>query len=335
MKSIAIWWDNKELTTKIHLDINLWRRDDQQGSYIEIGIKILEGEPNNIYIDLPLKIIGQFEDMSQKIDINVGQVLFNDQISLTSENGRIKILTLETSEKKFNLCELTNDRIKLEDCDDGRGRITISYKDYVEEAKKQNNSTNPFYFRFRIKSASRIYETKNENYFYLDGLLRRTAILDLNINSPRKLPNTLVTDIKEIQFESINMFLISAGIIGFEFQSEPLKRSRILEDKGWDKYNPYLKKDSILRMFMDKLSNLFKLKKQDYVAYHWKQNDPFKEYSLFLKFTFSTKKLWAIFIMITIIIFLGTTGGVLGNFVTTKYFNSFQDTNCSIKRISE
>lgn len=323
MKSIAIWWDNKDETIQIHLDVNLWRRDDQEGSFIEFGIRINKGDPKTLFVEMPFAISGQFEDMSVKIDADVGQVLFNDQITLSSQEGLVRELKPSAAGKIF-LCQISTDRYKIEDIQ-GRGRIAIFISKYKEEIPFDDKDI-PLYFRFRIKSASRIYEIKNENYFYLDGLFRRSAILDLNINSPRKLPNTLVSKIKNINFQSINMFLISAGIIGFDFQNEQLKRSRILEDKGWEKYNPYNIQQK----------RLTKDKKQEYVAYHWKKDDkPFSEYSLFLKFQFSTKSILAILITIFIILSLGTLGGIAGNYITTKCFNSFNDMNSSSEKKSE
>jgi len=58
---------------------------------------------------------------------------------------------------------------------------------------------------------------------------------------------------------------------------------------------------------------------------------PFEDYNLFVKVSYISKNWLLLLFMISIIVGLGVAGGVGGNWITTKYFNGFNDSNISKK----
>lgn len=312
MNSIAIWWDKKdalaETNPSIHLDINLWRSNNTDSDAIELGIKVKDYlSVNKLFIDLPFyNEAAKCEDLVPGIvkDNNLIRALFNDAILVSPNDGFITEATFSNGDKIFfcSIDVLKKDQKFILSGGDKRTRITIELSSF----HGKNSNSNPIYFRFRLNCATSIYQTTNENYIWFDSIFRKIAIMDINLNVIRKLPPDIASKVSNASFTSINMFLMTDSIISFDFVSIPVSKSRILEKDVWDEYKKGTKIDS-----------------KQIVAYHWKQKEEAREYSLFSKFSFSRKRWWlpAIFVLITVCI--GAVGGVLGNYITTKYFDSF------------
>lgn len=325
MNSIAVWWEKKQKEDSkigLHLDINLWRSNETDNNSIEFGVKISDSNEEVFLMDFPFEFEKcQFHDLIPYLskDAEISKILFNENIILETTNGIFTTVKFNGSGVRYTLLHGRYTIAK----NDGRTRLSIN----LPKAPDQDL---PLYFRFTIDLTKSIYETKDENYFYLDGIFRKVALLDLNINCLRKLPAEIAEKLVGIKIRSINMFLITSNIISFDFVSKTISKSRILERDIWNKYRqlPYKEKVAGCDTLPTHSKPIFEDK--EVVAYHWKEiAEPIEEYSIFAKFTFSRKKVVALIAFIFLVVFLGGIGGILGNLVTTKIFNNFQDDNTS------
>jgi len=326
MNSIAVWWEKtkEDLSAiELHLDINLWRSNDSDNNSIEFGIKITGSNEEKFYIDFPFKFDKcQFHDLIPHLSKNAefSKILFNENISLETSDTKFTVVKFNGTGVRYTL--LSDDEFQITPYSNGRTRLLICLP-------KPPCDDFPLYFRFTIDLTESIYETKNENYFYIDGIYRKVALLDLNINCLRKLPVDIAGKLNGIQIKSINMFLITGNIISFDFVSKAASKSRILERDVWSRYRQLPYEKAIFGCEKNKIKNT--LEGKEVLAFHWKEigttDKPIEEYSLFAKFSFSRKKWKALTAFVLVIVILGGIGGVLGNFATTKLFNGFADEN--------
>lgn len=312
LNSIAIWWTKKEeKEVNVHLDINIWHTKESKGNYLEFGIKIDNYRAiNAIYIYIPY-LVGK-KDIEDKASIlasdnTLTNAMFNEKLDVSKGEGSFHTVKFSNT-KKFQYCKLdvTND-------------INIKKKIIELDIKEGgDNSINTVYYRFRINKVEKIFTELKENYFWIDGFFKTVGFLELNINSVRKLPDTVVDKLGGVTFNSMNLFLMTDNFTNFIYQSRDAKKSRILENHIWDNY-------------LDE-SNSKKINK--IIAYHWKKEDkkgrktiPFEDYNLFVKISYIRKGLLSWLSMIVLVLGFGIISGVSGNYITKKLFDNFSDDN--------
>lgn len=311
MNSIAIWWD-KNQDVNVHLDINIWHTRKSDDNYMEFGLKITnykEIEKLNIYIPYSINK----DDIEDKAELlasepSLTKAMFNENLDVSPLQGSFGTVKFHDERiDNFVYCKLD---IKTD----------IDIKDQIITFNINKNSDddtiNTIYYRLRINKLESIFTESNENYVFLDGLFKKIGFLEVNINSVRKLPSKIIDQLTDIKFTSMNLFLMTNNFTNFIFQSEDVKKSRILENHIWEKY-----------LSKENSKNISKI-----IAYHWKnKDDNFIDYNLFVKLSYMSKYWYSWFLMIATVVILGAIGGVGGNFITTKYFHSFNDGNITKK----
>lgn len=314
MNSIAIWWDKHD-DIKVHIDVNIWHTKDSEGNYLEFGLKI-ENYKNiddiNIYIPYTIKE-SDIEDKAGVLasDNTLTNAMFNEKLEVSKGEGSFHAVKFPKDTKKnFEYCEL-----------DVKKDIKIEDKTIILNINKKATGE-VVYYRFRIKKIEKIFTGLKENYFLIDGFFKTIGFIEVNINSVRKLPKNIVDKLDGVNFDSMNLFVMTDNFTNFIFQSKDVNKSRVLENHIWDKYLSTSNRKSINKI----------------IAYHWKKEDkkgtkiiPFEDYNLFVKISYISKNWLLLALMIFIIVGLGAGGGVVGNLITTKYFNNFADKNSSQK----
>jgi hypothetical protein len=231
--------------------------------------------------------------------------MFNEKLRTKRGDGSLHTVEFPNNSENFLYCEINIDNdIEIER--DRTIKLKINGRNYDNEIKKS-------YYRFRINKLEKIFTELKENYFWIDGFFKTIGFIEININSVRKLPENIVDCLDNITFTSMNLFIMTDNFTNFIFQSEDVKKSRILENHIWDEY-----------LSEENAKDINKI-----IAYHWKEQN-FKDYNLFVKISYITKSVWLIGLTIILILSLGVVGGVGGNYFTKKVFNNFDDINNTV-----
>jgi hypothetical protein len=233
-------------------------------------------------------------------DNTLTNAMFNEKLSVTKGDGSFHTVKFPNDNENFLYCEINIDN-DIEIISDRTIKLKIN-------SNKNNDDIKKIYYRFRINKLDKIFTGLKENYFWIDGFFKTIGFIEVNVNSVRKLPKDIVDKLGEVKFDSMNLFMMTDNFTSFIFQSEDVKKSRILENHIWDKY-----------LSKENAKDINKI-----IAYHWKKQN-FKDYNLFVKISYITKSVWLIGLMIMLILSLGVVGGVVGNYFTKKVFNNFDD----------
>jgi len=311
MNSIALWWDKKneckEISPKVHLDINIWLSKNEKLNSIEFGLKIDDFFAiESIHLFLPF--FCEYSDFNDKVvelskNAKLTNALFNKKMTISNDEGIFHKVTGPDG-KTFHYCNINEEDITFSiiNCENIKRGSQIS----ISPKNKPKEKVNTVYYRFRITKLDKILKTISENNFIIDGFFKKMNFIEFNINTIRKLPPTIVEKVfDDYEFKSMNLFLITDMFNDFLFQSKKLKASRILENPIWNEYIGH--------------NQLY----DEMIAYHWKE-DKFTDYSLFLKTSHIKRNYWLFILMILFTIILGCIGGLGGNYITTKIFNNFQ-----------
>lgn len=308
MNSIGIWWDKQD-DVKVHLDVNIWHTKKSNGNYLEFGIEIVNYNKLD-YMNIYVPYIIEKNDIEDKAGIlslnpSLTMAMFNENLDVSSMNGSFcDVKFHQDINKNFSYCKIDiNKDIEL-----------IDNKIIKLKINKTDNDTKIIYYRFRINKIEKIFTELKENYFWIDGFFKTIGFIEININSVRKLPDNVVDKLKNVKFDSMNLFMMTDNFTNFIFQSEDVNKSRILENHIWDKY-----------LSKENAKDINKI-----IAYHWRKKD-FEDYNLFVKISYITKSKWLIGLMVVLILFLGAIGGVGGNYITEKLSNGFSDVNITKK----
>lgn len=310
--SIGIWWKPNE-KVKVHLDVNIWYTQDHKDNYLEFGLRIKNyTQISAMYIHIPYEISeDDIEDKAKILfsDNELANAMFNEQLKIGSSSGSFRnVEFINDPIKNFVSCEMNKNDFYVKS-------NTINL--IIKHEPHGSTNSDTIYYRFRINKVAKIFTEVKENYFWLDGLFKKIGFIEVNINSVRGLPSHIVDTLCKISFDSLNLFIMTDNFTTFIFNSRDVKKSRILENHIWKKYLSEASNKNIKKI----------------VAYHWYKEDkkddsiiPFKDYSLFVKLSYTTKNLILLSIMILMIVAMGTVGGIIGNYVTTKCFNGFVET---------
>ena len=259
------------------LHLNIFLPNDNDKSYIEIGILVSRKEFNNfernfnIQIKFPFEISRcNFQNMKEKLcDSGILNMIFNEETFLDRE----KLV--------FRLKEYKLGNIKL--CDttmNNDSSITMSV------AEKQKNS----YFRFRIDNIEKnisevILSDEKANPFK-----KSAKIIGLCINESREYPQKFDRILK---FNEINTFVILNSSTELIESSKQVKSFRVLEDDLWKQYIGF-DIDSIM------------------IVYQFKNKAPenlqIEGDKLFLKSLHHKKSIWRFFVIMAAI-------AVISNFI--------------------
>jgi len=326
MNSIAIWWPEATESVSIHTDINLWLDRDPQQDYIEFGIKVgVSASIQEIYIFLPFKDIeGHVKDkINELIEGKLTKALFNEQMSVTQSDGGCHDVTYSTGDRvgeSFRYCQLNEasdfsyDKITENDQGVAGTKLTI-------KLKKQKDNTQDYY-RFRVNtSLDKLKTTSNENFFVIDGLVKEVSFVEFCINSSRKLPNSICDLLNPVQkIASMNLFIMTDILTTFEFESNKVKSTRMLEAHIW---NSYLGKNlggSRSKHFWDFLIKRKQVEK-NVIANQWSESN-FHDYNLFVKIKRSKKTGRALVGAVFLIIALGVAGNVATDLIYSSELKS-------------
>lgn len=308
LNSIAVWWEKKD-TVQVHLDINIWHTKESKGNYLEFGIKIdnyRDIDDINIYIPYLINK-EEIEDKAETLasDNTLTNAMFNEKLDVSKGDGSFHTVKFSNG-NKFQYCKLDRE----EDISINNNTIKLKIKEGGDA------SINTIYYRFRINKVEKIFTELKENYFWVDGFFKTIGFLEININSVRKLPDSVVDKLGGVKFDSMNLFLMTDNFTNFIFQSKDAKKSRILENHIWDKY----------------LNEENSKKINKIVAYHWKKEDtkddniiPFEDYNLFVKISYICKDWKSWISMIVLVLLFGIISGVSGNFITKNVFDNFNN----------
>jgi len=231
------------------------------------------------------------------------KVLFNENLAVTPFTGSFSPVKFHNEElDDFLYCKLDIQN----DIEIRNQTISININ------KNDASGIKTIYYRFRINKLESIFSESNENYVFLDGLFKKIGFLELNINSIRKLPSSIIDKLTGIKFESMNLFLMTNNYTSLLFQSKEPNKSRILENHIWEKY-----------LSPENSKNITKI-----IAYHWKSKTGiFTDYNLFVKLSYMSKSITSWLLMLATIIILGAIGGVAGNYITKCVDDLFIDNN--------
>lgn len=288
MNSIAIWSDKNE-EFKCHLDINLWITKEKNDNYIEFGFKLSNLNINSLFLFLPFKfdtIEDKVEELQKPDFLNA---MFNDSLSANNLNNGSFIEIKKENEVLFHFCKLTKQDFKIDNSNNEGNILKININ-------KSNKSIEKIYYRFRINKLDNIFEESNINWFFTNGIKEKINFIEVSINSVRKLPSHIVDNIETVKIDSMNIFIMTESFINLLFNSKAIEKSRVLE-KVWKEYV--------------EAKNINKI-----IAYHWKKDNIFKDYNLFIKTSYIDKSKRLIFGMIFAMFIIGIAGGVAGNFGT-------------------
>ncbi|MBL0686427.1 MAG: hypothetical protein JJV95_02365 [Sulfurospirillum sp.] len=302
MNSIAVWWDKQD-DLKVHLDVNIWHTKESKNNYLEFGLKITNYKKiDKLHIYIPYDIdIDDIEDKAGLLssEPSLTKAMFNENLDVTPPSGSFSTVKFhDETIDNFLYCKLDKEN-------------DINIKDQIvtlEINKNNKKNINTIYYRFRINKLESIFTESDENYILLDGLFKKNGFLEVNINSVRKLPSSVVDKLSDIKFTSMNLFLMTNNFTNFIFKSEEVKKSRILENHIWEEY-----------LSKENAKDINKI-----IAYHWKREN-FEDYNLFVKISYITKSNLLIGLMILSILSLGAISGVFGNYITKKWCNDFND----------
>lgn len=322
MNSIGIYSnDNSKLDIELHINIwhtvkkkNLFKKIknlfsnifcfvdevNAYSNYLEFGFK-LKNNIQELCIYLPLNITS--DDIEDKIinlknDIDLSEALFNRNIDVSTDDGKPT-------------------KIKFDGDTDGINYISLNKKNYSLEIEKAgvlikvkmptDLQGETLYYRFRINKLSNFIEEQLHNNSLFDGYEDNRAILSLNINQIRKIPSEIRDKIpKDKIFSKTIFFLLTDENTDIRFTSNSIDSTRILENNIWNKYVS--------------LNNTEKV-----VAYQWGEyNGKHSKYMLLLKLGYRSKKFTTYILMIVVILFFGSLGGMLGNYFTSNTCYNFQ-----------
>ena len=316
MNSFALWYENnnarKSQKTDIHINVCKIRNHTE---YIEFGILIHDYEKDwgSVCLSVPFSINkNNIEDLSIKLhNSTLISALFNEQLStdekskffkVKSSDGTIKFKVMEISDADITFTKINN-----------HTAMDIKISEELENNRETNTT---IYLRFRINKIGKIFQDVSINKMLLDGYKEKKGIFEVNMNMKRKLPVDIKQHLKQsLHIKSINLFLITDYDTDILFESTDRKSARVLENYIWEDYVGY------------KDINIEKV-----VAYQWKSKESqnrIKDFNIFVKTLVRDKSNWIWTIVIIFILFLGIIGGVSGNFITSKFFNGFQDSNIS------
>jgi hypothetical protein len=222
------------------LHLNIFLPNDNEHSYIEIGILISRKEYNNfdrnfnIEIVFPFGILKEeFADVKDRLcDGKTLNMIFNEETHLDKNK-----LDFRLRGYKLGGIKLCNTTIN------GDSSITMS----VEE--KQKNS----YFRFRIRNIrDKITDTVLSDTM-ANPFIKTIKTIGISINLDRQFIKQIN---KKIKFKEINTFIILDSITELIEKSRPIKSFRVLEDNLWNQYiGSYANRRMTVYQFKDKTSD--------------------------------------------------------------------------------
>jgi len=314
MENVVAIWINKKKDDKekidIQIDINIWASNNKNSlrykDYIEFGIKIVDN-PNlvkNINIYLPYQIsIKDIEDIVPKLKcIDTLNALFNEKMNIkTLETSGLYSVNSVNNSKKFIASTTYINRDDIKSIVGGGCIIQLKIPT-IDKDEPIN-----LYKRIRINKIDGIISRYSENNFFVDGLFKEMRIIEINVNSIRRLPQVLIDKINFecINIKKINLYLMADISANMVFCSKDIKNSRILEEDIWNNY-----------LNIESSEGLNKI-----VAYRWLEdnNDNGEEknidnYGLFVKMSLVTKGKIIIIAIILIIIL---------NLVSNWLYNKF------------
>jgi len=309
MNSLAVWYDGDiKNNAKIDLHINVCSIKEYN-EYIEFGVLLNNYNKTygNFNLSVPF-IINEddFEDLSQKLyDSTLISALFNETLSTEDKN---KYFTVKQGTSiKFRILCLKQDNDIEFNKESNHTKIKIKISDGIFNEEKTNTD---IYMRFRINKIGKIFQTIATNIILLDGYKEEKNIFEINVNMKRKLPAEISQNLKsKLHIGMINVFFMSDYNTDIIFESQDRKSARVLENHIWDKYIGY--KD---------------LEIEKVVAYQWKSDSEVKnvqDFNIFVKTLIRNNKKYYLLKVFSFIVIIGALGGILGNAITTKCFNSF------------
>jgi len=314
VNSIGIWWDrirNGTSEPQIHLDLNLWAAKQTENNYIEFGFKIKEyAIINKLYIFLPFQFSkNDFEDKTRYFfdSQDLSCLLFNQEMTFvgngSSSYKKIKYHLADNANSgdftkaDFFYCILNSDWFNFEDIKDNNK--VVGTKLSIDINKIQNKNMDVIYFRFRIKKLINLYKATGQNNFIIEGLIKKLALIEINVNSVRKLPRVIVDEIftQSIKIHSMNLFImtnVTTNLI-FDSNSKDYVNARRLE---------YLWKDYVDKT-VDNSHDIANI-----LAYQWKKKD-FFSYAMLAKIEYSVIDYYLFSIMLLGIIVFSMVGSII------------------------
>ena len=237
---IAICADS-DIADKIEaiLHINRFLPNNNENSYIEIGVLVSRKEYNNISrnfninITLPFKIYKtDFIDIKDRLcDGKTINMIFNEETHLDKNKSSFRL-------KEYDLgnIELCNTTINNDTS------ITMSVKE------QQKNS----YFRFRVTNIKdKISDTMLSDTM-ANPFIKAIKITGISINLDRRFTKQIDNKIK---FKEINTFIILDSTTELLEKNKSIKSFRVLEDDLWREYIGY-DTDLNMTVYQFKESNL-------------------------------------------------------------------------------
>jgi len=267
--SIALWWSNNN--SKVNLDVNVFISKDNLKNYIEFGIKIIndiQSRDNFICLYLPYKISeNDVQDKTPELieNVNLTKVLFNEDITIETDTPNITIIKFKnrdatsaylSQDKNFRYMSL-NECFEIKDVK-VKNKIVGSYIKIFINNNHTSDEYKALYYRFRIKRLAKIKKEIDENYFFIDGLIRKTIFFDFNVNKQDKLPLFILNEFEKYNFDvnKVNVFLKTDMSTNIIFQSKQHKNIKVLANI-WREYIGVDDGDD------------------DILVYHWKEKDIF------------------------------------------------------------
>jgi hypothetical protein len=262
MKSIALWYKADNNTSAfiedVELHFNLWKLPNGASShlrFLDIGIKLENTENiSELKIYFPTKVVlSDFEDIVSKfIDKpDLVSAIFNENYKVISDStSKFFQINNSNDEVVFNIYKTAKDDITLEEKFSG----TI----FTVTVPKKNQ---PVYFRFRIKGLfiNSLTSKSTPTNAILESAFSEIEMIDFRVNEIRDLDQSLLEEIsknRKLKISKQHFFFICSNdeeVIG---SHQPFISCRNLENYRWNDY-----------------VGIPDIKKQIYLAYHWKDKD--------------------------------------------------------------
>lgn len=311
--------NNKSNSINLQVHINLWKMRLERSfsrkefdHFFDIGLRLpsIAGIAKlNIYLPFDiaqnncLDLGGAFHE-----DSNLVNAIFNEHYKLSGIGTKILKVERQDGSDTFNIYRLDlNSDVSL----------TQHYSGTVIEinlSKITQRVTEPFYFRFRIRSPkvqqfTKEYEPENRLF---ESAFTNTEIVDFRINEIRSLDKSLVEKMDSdggLPFiGKIHFILLRNAKDDYIFSHKPITSCRELEKEIWKTYlelnNRKYHKDKIL-------------------AYHWKEeskNDPKSDpaFRSLIKMKFEKNNCKTMAKYLLIIAVLSVSFNLLSSFIYNK-----------------
>lgn len=318
LRSFAIWYskqkpgvEDKELT--VH--INLWNKDNKNLYCFDFGLMLEDiSDIESIYLYCPFQVTKkQIKDLGSLIsEHKLVNAIFNENYTTTNGEPKRLIINDSKSERKFVIYSLEiENQIEL---------MSFKGSDLFSEDKggtiikiKLNgitsNDITKYYFRLRIDAEKNNLDFINDHIKGISAFsdtFTNTEIIDFRLNDTRSFREELKEkfyDGDKFKIKSIHYLILRDANDSIIHYGENVN-SRMLEKNLW---NDYIEGAN-----------------RNIIAYHIKKKsrkngehiDYIEDFSNLSRFQYQQNTWHVIILYITVIIFLGALGGVLGNWLS-------------------